>query len=66
MDLWLLECDYKKLISKVAAKKKKSNGEAKKMYINHIIKESIQSIVMSIGGLELAGKTSAEFRNPRL
>ena len=46
MDLWLLECDYKKLISKVAAKKKKSDGEAKKMNLNHIIKELQKDLQM--------------------
>ena len=46
MDLWLLELDYEKLISKVAAKKKKSDGEAKKMYINHIIKELQKEVQM--------------------
>jgi len=39
MDLWLLECSYKKLISKVSAKRKKNDGVEKRMYINHIIKE---------------------------
>ena len=46
MDLWLLELDYEKLISKVAAKKKKSDGEEKKMYLNHIIKELQKDLQM--------------------